>query len=345
MKSLRYYNDGVALVRPGKPDIPFILPSTIITPAGFTKVVEDQYGSNPGNWTVYDNSTFGADPDNTRIQRYMAANTIFGQGSAGCTAGTSMKMLCKREAIGGNQFTAGMVDSKSSGKWYPRYGYYEFRTKTPHGQGLWPAWWMTAKNGGATIAEWDVEEYFIGQLPGKNSSTLHGTDNTGTFHSNRYTNNQNRTFFEAPTYTPQWHKWATEIVPVTDSGGNTLADPTLPNTNVRFRVFLDGVEVYRFVDTSALYWTTNGGNEDEFWNIYIQGCQISGKWVGHPDEPLAYSGQLGACLISGTPPDGCTITRGGYTVIRAGAPGSTATFYDPATTFEVDYFFCAKFTG
>lgn len=342
-KRLRYIHNGSALIRPGKPDIPLSL--NIQAPAKFTTVVEDQYASNSGNWSVYNNSVFGNDAANTRIQRYMTANAQFGAGSAGATNGTSLRLITKREAVGGNEFTAGMVDSQSASKWYPRYGFYQFRTKTPHGHGLWPAWWMTAKNGGAGMCEWDVQEYFHGQIPGKNSSTLHGKDNSGVFATSRYTNNTNRTFFEAPTYTPQWHVWATEIVPVTDSTGNTLADPTQPSSNVRFRVLLDGVEVYRFVDTSALYWTTNGGTADSFWNIYIQGCQVSGKYVGHPDIQLAYSAQLGACLIAGTPPDACTISRGGYSVQRAGAPGALATLNNPATTYEIDYFYCAKFTG
>lgn len=345
---LRYYNNGAALVRPGKPNVAF--GHRIAAPPGFTSFYEDQYSRNNGSWNVYDNSTFGADPANLRIQRYMAANSVFGPGSAGCTQGTSLKLLTKRESIGGNEFTAGMIDSKSAGLWFPRYAYYEFRAKIPHGHGLWPAWWMTAKNGGASMCEWDVMEYFHSQLPAKVSSTLHGTpvqpaDGSLTqLVSNRYTNNTNRTFFEASTYTPSWRIWATEIVPVTDSIGDTLADPHSPSTYVRFRTLLDGVEQYRFVDTSAGYWSGAGGDENSFWNIYKQGCQVSGKYNGHPDHELAYSDQLNACLISGNP-GACVTTRGGYNVIRAGAPGAIATFADPATTFELDYFYCAKYTG
>lgn len=343
MGKLRYLHNGSALVRPGRPNIS--LGRHLTAPPKFTSVYEDQYSKNNGVWYPYDNSTFGADPANMRIQRYMAANAVFGLGSAGATQGTSLKLLTKREAVGGNEFTAGMLDSKTAGVWYPRYGYYEFRAKIPHGHGLWPAWWMTAKLGGATVCEWDVMEYFHSQLPAKISSTLHGSPtSTSGLVSNRYTNNTNRTFFEAPTYTPGWGIWATEIVPVTDSIGDTLADPHSPSNYVRFRTLLNDVEQYRFVDTSAGYWTANGGDEDSFWNIYVQGSQVSGKFNGHPDHELAYSDQLNACLISGNP-GACVNTRGGYNVIRAGAPGAVATFADPATTFELDYFFCAKFTG
>lgn len=341
MGKLRYFHNGTALVRPGKTSR--ATGGLITPPTGFIPVYEDQYASNNNRWNVYNNSTFGADPKNMRIQRYMDYNAVFGPGSAGATGGTSLKLLTKRENVGGNNFTAGMVDTQSLNIFYPRYGYYEFRTKVPHGHGIWPCWWMTAMNGGADMCEWDVQEYFHGQIPGYNSSTLHGTPFAGSATvSNRYTNNANRTFFEAPTYAPQWQKWATKILPVTDSTGNTVGDTSAPSMYVRFQVYLNGVEVYRFVDISALYWSTNGGTADQFWNIYIQGCQVSGKYVGHPDDPLAYSSQLNDCVNGGTAPNACTLVHNGYSVQRAGAPGSVATFSDPATTFEIDYFYCAK---
>lgn len=319
----------------------------ITPPPGFTTFSEDQFVSNAGRWSVYNNSSFGMDAGNERIQAYMTGNTSFGTGaSSGATNGTSLRLQVKREnvVLAGvtKNFTAGMVDSKSASVWYPRYGYFEIRCKTPHGQGLWPAWWLTAKSGGASMCEWDILEYFHSQLPGKNSSTLHGSpSSTSGLVSNRFTNNTNRTFFETPTYTPGWHKWATEILPVTDSTGTTIGDVTQPSQNVRFKVFLDGVEVYSFVDTSALYWSTNGGTEDSFWNVYIQGCQVDGAWVGHPDDELGYSHQKDLCLISGTP-GACVASRSGYPILRAGAAGATATMGTPASCFELDYHYVAK---
>jgi hypothetical protein len=314
-------------------------PPPPITP-NFSLVWDEPYVAlDPTKHSVYDLSTFGAP---TRIQRYLAANVVLATGVTGATGGTAVKLLSKREVSGGQQFTAGMMDTKTAGFYLPRYLRFEFRCKTPHGQGVWPAIWLTAKNGGATTAEWDILEYFHGQIPGKNSSTLHRTNNAGTFVPSAYTNNQNRTFFEAPTYDPGWHTWATEIVPVTDAGGLTTANPALPSSFVRFTVFLDSVKVYEFVDTSATWWTTNGGDQDSFWNIYTQGSQISGTWVGHPDDPLASNSATNVCLISGTYP-ACATTKNGYSVIRAGAAGSTATFADPATTLTVDYYRVSKF--
>lgn len=306
-----------------------------------TLILDEQWATiDPTRWKVYDNSNFGAPQ---RVQLYKAANAAAGTGTADATNGTSLRLASKREVatFGGTNynFTAGMLDSKSVGAYYPRYGRFEFRCKTPHGQGLWASNWLTAKNGGATTAELDILEYFHGQLPGANSTTLHGTDNTGTFHANRYTNNAKRTFFEHPTYTPGWHLWTQDITPVTDATGATKADITAPSSFVKFTTYLDGVKVYEFVDTSALYWTTNGGNADQFWQWYLQGCQIDGPYVGGPDDPLGYSHQINQCLISGTPPNTCTTTRNGTDFVQR------AQFDGVANVLEIDFLRVYKLTS
>lgn len=330
-------------VPPNPPPPGYVTP----TVANMTNVLDDQFTTlDPTRWKVYDNSNFGAP---TRVQLYKAANVTVGTGTAGATNGTSMKVASQRQAVtfnGANyNFTAGMLDTQGVGKFYPRYGRYEFRCKTPHGQGLWPSIWLTAKNGGATTVELDILEYFHAQIPAKNSTTLHGTDATGTFHANRYTNNGNaanggygRTFFEAPTYTPGWHVWTQDIIPVTDATGTTRGDINAPSAYVQFTTYLDGKVVFQFVDTSATYWTTNAGTADQCWQFYVQGCQIDGTYVGGPDDPLGYSHQLGACLIGGTAPNACTVTTGGYTVQRA-------QFTDPASVLEVDYVRVYKLTS
>jgi len=306
---------------PAPPPAPTPTP-TPIPPApavgGFTLVSEDQFASlDPAAWHAYDNSTFGAP---TRVQLYLANNVVTGAGSAGSTGGTSLKLLSKRESIGGHAYTAGMLDSKTAGRFAPRYCRLEARMKIPHGQGLWPAWWLTARLGGANMIEFDLMEYFHSQLPGKLTTTLHRADNSGKLVQNL---TKASTFFEAPTLTPGWHTITVEITP--DSG-----DVNAPNAAVRFKVYLDGVLYFNYLDTSALYWSTNGGDADSFWNVYVQGCQIDGNWVGSPDGPLGYSHWLNRCLAGGTAPNACTTTVGGHAM-------QLPTFGDPSSTFELDY--------
>jgi beta-glucanase (GH16 family) len=325
--------------------------------ANYSKVLNEQFVTlDPSRYLVYDvsngngNEHFGSP---TRIQTYQNSNVSAGAGaSSGATGGTSLRMLVNEIDAGSGtlptagmpptgsagtrySYTAGMLDTRSVGFYLPRYLRVEWRAKIPHGYGLWPSFWLVAKNGGATTCEWDIVEYFHGQLPGQNSTTLHGTTNDGVYHKNRYTNNgaagaPGRTFFETPTYTPGWHVWGSEIVPVTDSTGNTVADPTAPSNYVRLTVDLDGVEVVRFVDTSATWWTTNGGSADSFWNVFLQGCQVDGAYVGHPRSPLAYDHWQDICVNGGTPPNSCTLVHSGGTVQRA-------QFGNPASMTEIDY--------
>lgn len=327
--------------------VPVVDPSLAIP--GMTLVLDEQFASiDPTRWSVYNNSTFGAP---NRIQTYYAANAVTGQASPGATGGTSLKLFSYENDLGSGTiytryaYTAGMLDSKSAGIFYPRYGVFEWRVRLPHGQGLWPSFWLTARIGGASEAEYDLIEYFHAAAPGKNSTTIHGTANDTTLHTNKYTNNGSaannlwgRTFFEAPTYAPGWHVWRFEIVPVTDAAGTTLADPTQPSTYVRLTGWLDGVKTGSFVDTTALHYTTNGGSADSFWNVYLQGCEIDGPNVGHPRDILGYSHETNSCLISGTPPNSCAITASGYTVQRA-------QFGDPSSTVEIDHFRNWKYTG
>jgi hypothetical protein len=211
------------------------------------------------------------------------------------------------------------------------------------------------------VIEIDWMEYFHFELPGQLTSTLHRADNTGTLRSNV---NKTNYFFEAPTYTPGWHTITGIVLPWTANtiGGGVAGNPANPSANVRLTCQLDGVTKWDYLDTQALYWTTNGGPDgDNFYNIYHQGSQVGGHWAGHPDDPFgyfrAYDGSRSSasdafgdgCISGGTKPNACTFVRGGYSVQRAGRAGSLATFnldsINEATDYETDYIRVYKYTG
>lgn len=294
---------------------------------GWAFQFEDQFGTFDTSKWRKETGTFGAPK---RIQYYRPENVVVGTGSAGATGGTSMKMFSKRENYGGRNFTAGMIASKWVGFYLPRYCRIEMRQKIPHGQGVWPAEWLTAKTGGADMVEIDIMESFHAQIPGKFMSTLHRKNNAGT---TQYNVNKSfgGIFFEAPTTTPAWHTIVFEVYP--ESGS-----PTAPNTNVRMKTYINGVLKWNYLDTQALYWTTNGGSDSSFYNLYLQGSQIDGEYVGHPDGPLGYDHWRDACIIGGTKPSSCSSSTGGYSVFLP-------TFGDPATTYEIDYIKVWKYTG
>jgi hypothetical protein len=325
---------------------PAPLPPPVVNPPathpGYTLLVSDDFTGalDPTRWHPYDNSTFGA-PD--RIQLYLKRNVVVSPASDGI--GNSLKLISKREAVGGKEFTAGMLDTKTAGWFLPLYHRKEMRAKISHGQGIWQAWWSTAKNGGAGMVELDDMEIFHAQVPGRTLATLHratGRDSTGklltqySVSKNRSADGLGGTFFENPTHAPAWHTFCTECYPVTDATGATPGDPTKPSKYVRFKAYVDGVKIWDYVDTQAEYWTTNGGSIDQFWNVYLQGSQINGKYVGHPDDPLGYSRLLNACISgSGTPPSSCATSRAGVPIVRAQFPN----------TFEIDYHRVWKYTG
>jgi len=206
----------------------------------------------------------------------------------------TLKITSKRETIAcpGSTtygFTSGFLGTRETGHYFPKYGYYEIRAKLPHGQGLWPAFWLRHKNGAST-AEVDIMEYFHSQVPGKTTSTLHldGVSNVS----------KKTVFFENPTVTPAWHTWGVDIEP---SG-----------SDVSFKFYLDGVLFHSYTDTQHLWANTTDTN---LFDIAVN-MAVGGNWVGRPDDPLGYLYDLNTCAQGGTPPNSCISTG----ILRASFP-------------------------
>lgn len=310
---------------------------------GFALVLEEQFASlSASRWKTYDGSNFGSP---TRIQIYNKENVAAGVGaSAGATGGTSLRLTSLEtdrgtgtlpDASGAGtrySYTAGMLDTKGVGYYLPLYCRIVARMRIPHGQGLWPAFWLTGANGGASMVEVDTMEYFHTNTPGQILFTLHRTNNAGTAQTNV---NKGRGVYEEPNYTPRWVTIQQDIVP--ENGV-----PDAPTTNVRFKGWIDGTLIWNYLDTQANYWTTNcrvGGDSNRAYNLYIQGCQIDGTYVGHPRSPLGYQHWRNACSISGTAPNSCALTYQGHGPIIA------PRFDGVANVFEIDYVKVWRFTG
>jgi beta-glucanase (GH16 family) len=198
-------------------------------------------------------------------------------------SGGTLKITARRETIdcpGGSvrNFTAGFLGTRETGHYFPRYGRFEMRAKLPHGQGLWPAFWLRHRNGAGT-AEVDVMEYFHSSVPGETTGTLHldGRKNLS----------KRSVSFEAPTADPGWHTWAVDILP----------DPA----GVKFTFLLDGTPYHSYVDTQH-HWASADPNAT--WDIAVN-MSVGGDWVGSPDSPLGYLDGLHRCAQGGTPPNAC----------------------------------------
>lgn len=292
-------------------------PALELTPGWRSSLVlnEEWTSLNTAKWDV-EHSDYGA--NGNRVQYYRPENIVISAATSG-GVGNSLKMYAKREAYMGKDFTAGMLSTRDKGVYYPRYGRYAFRARIPHGHGIWPAFWLRHHDG-SSICEPDIFEYFIGQNPGKATCALHRTDNDGVYHSNVL---NGKAVLEAPTtidLNRGWHTFYMDIRPWTAAtiSGGVLGDVMQPSTNVRFTVYVDNRLMMDKIDTSAMNWSSR--YDADAFDITLQGSQLGGEWVGHPDDPLSYSRWLDDCLAGGTKPNSCTTTVDGMTNIRGVFP-------------------------
>jgi beta-glucanase (GH16 family) len=85
-----------------------------------------------------------------------------------------------QESYRGSSYTSARL--KTQGKWSWKYGRLEARIKIPHGQGMWPAFWMLGTNittvGWPACGEVDIMEN-IGKEPTLVHGTIHGPGYSG----------------------------------------------------------------------------------------------------------------------------------------------------------------------
>lgn len=308
------------------------IPPGVIDPPGMTLILNEDWSSgtirsshwgNPG-----EGSTFGQP---SRVGRWLASQATVEPASPG-GVGDSLFLRCSNNETGtdgGSQsrWLGAMVTSRSVGVYYPRYGRYEIRARLHHGQGVWPAFWLTHINGGASTQEVDIMEYFHAQTPGHTVGVLHRTNGAGVFQSN--VNPSPRFgFFEnvAAEGAQGWHTFAVDI----------RANASNPN-NVDYSWLIDGTVFESFTDTDAGFYRDLAADPDHALGILLQGAQIGGTFAGHPNGDLGENPAGTSCLIGGTPPN-CTTTFSGQSIRRSeladiAAGGQAAT----VDAMEVDY--------
>ncbi len=215
-------------------------------------------------------STYG--DGNNELQCHTPANVA--------VSGGTVKLTAKREVVtcpngSTREFSGAFLGTRDTGTYFPRYGRFEIRARLPHGQGLWPAFWLRHRNGSST-AEVDIMEYFHAQAPGATSVNLHflGRKNVS-----------KKTVPSDDPLNPAWHTWAVEIAPA-DEG-------------VRFTFFLDGNPFHTYTDSPA-EWNTG----ERLWDIAVN-LSVGGDSVGHPDDARGYLRGPDRCGGEGVAPAFC----------------------------------------
>ena len=224
-------------------------------------------------WKPY-NSTYG--DGNHEMQCLTPANVT--------TSGGALNIMPDQATTtcpGGvvRNYSSGFVGTRETGHYFPMYGRFEMRAKLPHGQGIWPAFWLRHRNGAGT-AEVDVMEYFHSSVPGQTTATLHL--------DGRRNLSKKRPLLRDPDRHAR----------VAHLGGGHRAGPV----RHPFTFSLDGVDYHSYVDTQHNW--ANGVDPKATWDIALN-VAIGGDWLGDPAGTLGYLPDLNRCAQGGTPPSAC----------------------------------------
>ncbi len=255
---------------------PVITATSSVTPTTTTTTT-----ASSGGWRLYWSDEFNGTTLNTT--RWKAYSGLYGSSDpailhcmtpANVTVSSGSLLIKAKKAYTPcgtktRNYSTGMIASREAGRFYPLYGRYEFRARTPHGQGLWPGLWLRHRYG-ADSAEVDVNETFHAAAPGTTMQTLHFPNSIGAMTAKKATK-----YETAVPGRGGWHTFSIDILPVTPGD----------NSKVKFRFAVDGVTTLTYTNYYASSWT----NVDKMaaWDIAMD-IYVGGKWIGHPDKQLGY---------------------------------------------------------
>lgn len=278
--------------------VPEVTTTTTTLPEWET-IFEDQFDEpNNSNWRLYHN-TYG--DGNNELACLTPDNVSMGDGLK-ITAQEETR-TCPNGST--REYTSGFLGSRDVGRYYPAFARFEMRAKLPHGQGLWPAFWLRHRNG-ASVAEVDIMEYFHAEQPGMTRASLH--------FDGEYNRFKTAVNFESVDES-EWHVWGVTIDKIEEG--------------VKFTFDLDGVVYGEYIPTD-LNWLTRAPLE-ETWDIAIN-LAVGGDWIGHPRDSLGYLRGVDRCAQGGVKPDRCNAVN----ILRW--DGSPA-------VYEVDYVKVLRRTG
>ena len=160
--------------------------STQSVPPGYSLHWSDEFSSplgSPPDPTYWSYDTGDNGWGNNELQNYVSdAQHAQIVADPAATGGKALQILVTYHGQGMTRGSFKSARLLTQGKMAVQYGYIEARLHLPHGQGIWPAFWMLGDNiagaGWPQCGEIDVMEN-KGSLPATNESSLHGPGYSG----------------------------------------------------------------------------------------------------------------------------------------------------------------------
>jgi beta-glucanase (GH16 family) len=228
----------------------------------------DGDGVDPRQWRAL-HSTYG--DGNNELACLRPGNVTTADGVAVITA-RAEEATCPSGAV--RSYTSGFLSSRDAGRYHPLHSRFEIRARVPHGQGLWPAFWLRHRNGART-AEIDVFEVFHSQRPGTVTHTVHIDGGVRSRHWQHVEH--------AVVGTGDWHTYGVAIAPAPDDVG------------VSFTFSIDGVTTHVYTDPEPSW--ADDAPVDATWDMAVN-LAVGGNWTGHPARGLGYLPHPDRCSLT-----------------------------------------------
>jgi beta-glucanase (GH16 family) len=248
------------------------------SPAGWQIAWTDEFNDgsiDTSQWGVYDptnNKGRYGDGDPLFLPCLTKNNVTVANGSLTIKS-KKEQVLCNKGIT--TQYSSGFIGSRDANKYYPLYGRYEMRARIPHGQGIWPAFWLRHVNG-SSAAEIDILEVFHHTDPGTVTQSLHFPLSIGTNVAKK------GSIFENPVKgTGGWHIFAVDIEQVYPERNDT----------VKISFWVDNTKTLEYTNTNASNWA-GIADQTKAWDIAIN-TAVGGTYGGHPDEKLGWDAASG----------------------------------------------------
>ena len=163
-----------------------------------------------------------------------------------------LEIKAEKRKVGGRDYASGIITTQERFK--QQYGLFEVRAKVPHGQGLWPAFWMLPdkKN-----YPWEIDVF---EILGNDTKTMYMTHHWKDDKGDHVWDTQK---YEGPDFSQGFHTYALEWTPK---------------------------ELIWFVDGKERNRSSQGVPKEPM--FMLLNLAVGGEWPGYPDKTTPFPSYL-----------------------------------------------------